>query len=94
METKIDNRDVTAVPGYLFISQQRQQLFSKRRFRKSGGIGVFVFFFRNSISAKIQHIHIDSNYILWLKFDRTLFNIKEDFFFQYSLYTTDAITFS
>ena len=72
VETEIDSTDLISVPGYAFIAQQRQQHF----IRKSGGIGIFL---RNDLSDKIHQICTDSDYILWLKMDKSLFNIEQDF---------------
>ena len=36
---------------------------------------------RNDLSDKIHQICTDSDYILWLKIDKSLFNIEQDFLF-------------
>lgn len=70
-ETKLDKTDVISVPGYEFISQERKQKY----IRKSGGIGLF---HRDFLKNEINVIETDSDYILWLKFHRRLFNTNED----------------
>lgn len=70
-ETKLDHTDVISVPGYNFLSQQRKQKF----IRKSGGIGIF---YRNRFEGKFKIIDTESDYILWVKFEKTLFGTEED----------------
>lgn len=70
-ETKLDQTDIISVPGYCFLSQHRKQKFV----RKSGGIGVF---YRERLSTKIRTIETESDYILWLKLDMSLFSTNED----------------
>lgn len=70
-ETKLDHSDVISVPGYCFLSQHRKQKF----IRKSGGIGVF---YSETLSTKIKAIETESDYILWLRLDRSLFDKNED----------------
>ena len=70
-ETKLDNFDIIDIPDYEFISQTRKQKF----IRRSGGIGAFV---HKSLSHKISQIDSDSDYIMWLKLDKTLFATTED----------------
>ena len=55
----------------VFLSQERKQAF----IRKSGGIGIF---FRNRFESKIKIIETDSDYIFWLRLDKSLFSINED----------------
>lgn len=71
-ETKTDHTDVISVPGYSFLSQQRKQKF----IRKSGGIGVL---YKNHLKDKITLIETDSDYILWVRFDKSIFESDEDF---------------
>ena len=67
----MDNFDIIDMPDYEFISQTRKQKF----IRRSGGIGAFV---HKSLSHKISQIGSDSDYIMWLKLDKTLFATTED----------------
>lgn len=70
-ETKLDHTDVISVPGYNFFSQQHKQKF----IRKSGGIGIF---YRNRFEGKFKIIDTESDYILWVNFEKTLFGTEED----------------
>ena len=70
-ETKLDHTDVNSVPGYNFLFQQRKQKF----IRKSGGTGIF---YRNRFEGKVKIIDTESDYILWVKFEKTLFGTEED----------------
>ena len=70
-ETKLDHTDIITVPGYSFISQIRKQKF----IRSSGGIAVF---YKNIFEGKVKVIPSESDYILWLRIDHTVFNIQED----------------
>ena len=72
-ETKLDNTDVISVPGYTFLSQHRKQIV----YRKSGGIGILV---KDSLSSKLKLSETNSDYILWIQIDKTLFEIDEDMF--------------
>ena len=70
VETKLDDTDIISLPGFDFISQPRKQPF----YRKSGGIAVFV---KKSISKYINSIESQSDYILWLSFDKRLTGTDE-----------------
>ena len=67
VETKLDDTDVISVSGCSMFSQQRQQTFS----RKSGGIAVL---FKNKFKTTIHQIKTNCDYILWVKFDKLIFN--------------------
>ena len=70
-ETKLDHTDVISVPGYGFLSQIRKQKF----IRSSGGIAMF---YKNTFEGKIKVVPTESDYILWLRIDHTIFDIPED----------------
>ena len=70
-ETKLDQTDVISVEGYSFFSQHRKQNY----IRKSGGIGLFC---KQNLAAKLSIIDTQTDYILWARLDKTLFNISED----------------
>ena len=70
-ETKLDHTDVISVPGYCFLTQHRRQ----KIIRKSGGIGVF---HCDRLSTKIKAIETESDNILWLRLDKSLFDINAD----------------
>ena len=72
-ETKLDESDIFEVPGYTFISQVRKE----KCLRKSGGIGVFV---KSALSEKVTFIDSDSDYVLWIKVDKSAVNTNEDLF--------------
>ena len=59
--------------GFTFISQCRKQKF----IRKSGGLGVFV---RNELSEFITQEDSESDYIMWLKINKTAFKTNEDLY--------------
>lgn len=71
-ETKLDHTDDISVSGYNFLCQPRKQKF----IRKSGGIGML---YKTQLEGKVKIIDTDSDCILWLKFDKMLFGIKEEF---------------
>ena len=70
-ETKLDQTDVISVEGYTFFSQHRRQNY----IRKSGGIGLFC---KQHLTSNISIIDTETDYILWARLDKTLFNISED----------------
>ena len=71
-ETKLDDTDVISIPGYNFMSQHRKQKY----LRKSGGIGII---YKSTLENKIKIIDTESDYILWVKLDKTLFNTDGEF---------------
>ena len=70
-ETKLDDTDVISVPGYNFLSQHRKQNYV----RKSGGIGVL---YKSELSSKVNILETESDYILWIRFDRSIFQTDDD----------------
>ena len=72
-ETKLDKYDSIELHGFTFISQCRKQKF----IRKSGGLGVFV---RNELSEFITQEDSESDYIMWLKINKTAFKTNEDLY--------------
>ena len=72
-ETKLDSTDVISVPGYTLLSQHRKQKFC----RKSGGVGIL---YKDSLSNKLKLLETNSDYILWIQIDKTLFEIDKDMF--------------
>ena len=71
-ETKLDETDVISIPGYNFMSQHRKQKY----LRKSVGIGII---YKSTLENKIKIIDTESDYILWAKLDKTLFNTDGEF---------------
>ena len=70
-ESKLDKHDIISLKGYTYVSQIRKQ----RYLRKSGGIGIFI---KNELYRYVSVIDSDSDYILWIKFDKLLFGTPED----------------
>ena len=70
-ETKLDHIDVINILGYGFISQERKQNF----IRSSGGIAVI---YKSIYEGKLRVIPTDSDYIMWLRLDRSLTSTDED----------------
>ena len=70
-ETKLDQTDVISVPGYTFFSQQRKQKY----IRKSGGIGLFC---KQHLRQNINVIETETDYIMWIRLDKTLFGTSDD----------------
>lgn len=54
------------------MSQHRKQKY----LRKSGGIGII---YKSTLENKIKIIDTEPDYILWVKLDKTLFNIDGEF---------------
>ena len=73
-ETKIDETDVISFPGYSCFAQPRKS----RSFRRSGGISVY---FRDSYAKYIKKIESESDYILWMEIDKSLFHTDESLIF-------------
>lgn len=73
-EAKIDVTDVISFPGYCNIAQPRKQKF----LRKSGGISVY---FKNKWENYIRQIDTESDYVLWLEIDKSLFRTDENLIF-------------
>ena len=72
-ETKLDKYDSIELHGFTFISQCRKQ----KIIRKSGGLGVFV---RNELSEFITQEDSESDYIMWLKINKTASKTNEDLY--------------
>ena len=70
-ETKLDPTDIISIPGYGFLSQERKQ----KCIRSSGGIAVI---YNSLLEGKLKIVPTDSDYIMWLRLDQSLFNIEED----------------
>ena len=62
--------DIISLPGLDFISQPCKQPF----YRKSGDIAVFV---KKGISKYINRIESQSDFMLWLSFDKKLTGTEE-----------------
>ena len=63
-ETKLDTTDLINIDGYDFISKPRQQ----PSLRRSGGLGLFV---KAELSKYIETMQSESDYVLWVKLDKT-----------------------
>ena len=63
-ETKLDTTDLIDISGYEFISKPRQQ----PSLRRSGGLGLFV---KAELSKYIETIQSESDYVLWVKLDKS-----------------------
>ncbi|MCG7875884.1 MAG: reverse transcriptase family protein [Candidatus Thiodiazotropha endolucinida] len=70
-ESKLDNDDVISCPGYVFYNRPRSQPYS----RKSGGIGFFV---RQKISASVEFINSNSDYVSWVQISKKAHKIDKD----------------
>ena len=77
-ETKLDHLDVINIPGYGFISQIRKQKF----IRSSGGVAVI---YKNMFDGKLKIIPTESDYIMWLRLDRSMFSTIHTYIALYSL---------
>ena len=70
-ESKLDKHNIISLKGYTYVFQIRKQ----RYLRNSGVIGIFI---KNNLYRYVSVIHSDSDYILWIKFDKLLFSTPED----------------
>ena len=70
-ETKCDKYDIISVPNYVYLSKPRKQKY----IRKSGGIGLLV---KQNISKDVDIIDSDCEYIMWIKLNKSIFNIDND----------------
>ena len=69
-ETHIDDTDIVDIPGFVFFANNRKQKYK----RKSGGIGVYV---KDYLAPFIDRIEDNSEYILWLKINKTYTHLPE-----------------
>lgn len=69
-ETKLALTDIISVDGYEFNSKSRQQTY----IRKSGGIGIFE---KSEINRFVEIVNTESNYILWVKFDKNYTKLEQ-----------------
>ena len=70
-ESKLDNDDVISCPGYVFYNQPRSQPYT----RKSGGIGFFV---RQHLSASVDVIGSNSDYVAWIQISKKTHELDKD----------------
>ena len=70
-ETFLDGTENITIPGYDFISKPRKAKCN----RKSGGIGVFL---KSSIASNVEVIDSQSEYCLWLKFQKCSLSLESD----------------
>ena len=73
-ETKLDCFDTIELAGYTFLHQHRRQKF----LRKSGGIGIF---YKNEFRNYVSAVEHDSDYVFWIRLDKTLTKTDEDVFY-------------
>ena len=85
-KTKLDQTDVISVPGYTFFSQQRKQKY----IRKSGGIGLFC---KQHFRQNINVIETETDYIMWIRLDKTLFSTSDDLILGILLYPRHSLVF-
>ena len=74
-ETKLDHIDIITIPGYGFLSQESKQNFT----RSSGGMAII---FKTSFEGKLKIIPTGSDYIMWLRLDKSLLSTEEDRVFR------------
>ena len=66
-ETKFDDMEIIAFPGFKLISQPRKEPY----LRKSGWLAIFI---KDGIANYCKPLETESDYILWISLDKSITN--------------------